>query len=116
RTSRDKAPPNSARERAPCAEPRTSCRAPQAYSRYSAAMRQTLRLLALIVAVSLALATGAFLHLRRSLPQVDGEIRLAGVEAPIEILREANGIPHIYARSLADVYFGLGFVHAQDRL
>ena len=79
-------------------------------------MRQTLRLLALIVAVSLALATGAFLHLRRSLPQVDGEIRLAGVEAPIEILREANGIPHIYARSLADVYFGLGFVHAQDRL
>jgi len=79
-------------------------------------MRQTLRVLALIVAIGLALATGAFLHLRRSLPQIDGDIRLAGVEAPIEILRDAHGIPHIYAGSLADVYFGLGFVHAQDRL
>jgi penicillin amidase len=79
-------------------------------------MRQTLRILSLIVAISLALTVGAYLHLRRSLPQVEGEIRLAGVEAPIEILRDAHGIPHIYARSLADVYFGLGFVHAQDRL
>jgi len=79
-------------------------------------MRQTLRILALIVAISLAFALAAFLHLRRSLPQVDGEIRLAGVEAPVEILRDAHGIPHIYARSLADVYFGLGFAHAQDRL
>ncbi|HUQ24296.1 MAG TPA: penicillin acylase family protein, partial [Burkholderiales bacterium] len=37
-------------------------------------------------------------------------------DAPVEILRDANGIPHIFARSIADAYFGLGFVHAQDRL
>ncbi len=79
-------------------------------------MRQTLRILSLILAVTVALAIGAFLHLRRSLPQTEGEIRLTGGEAPVEILRDAHGIPHIYARSLADVYFGLGFVHAQDRL
>src|SRR6185295_16192962 len=59
---------------------------------------------------------GAFLHLRRSLPQTEGEIRLTGGEAPVEVLRDANGIPHIYARSIADAYFALGFVHAQDRL
>jgi len=79
-------------------------------------MRQALRILSLILSVVLALAIGAFLHLRRSLPQVDGEIRLAGLEAPVEILRDANGIPHLFARSTADVYFALGFVHAQDRL
>ena len=79
-------------------------------------MRQALRILSLILAVSIALAAGAFLHLRRSLPQTEGEIRLTGGEAPVEILRDANGIPHIYARSIADAYFGLGFVHAQDRL
>jgi penicillin amidase len=79
-------------------------------------MRQTLRILTLTVVFLLALALGAFLHLRRSLPQTEGEIRLTGGEAPVEILRDAHGIPHIYARSLADVYFGLGFAHAQDRL
>ena len=79
-------------------------------------MRKTLRILSLIVAISLALAAGAFLHVRRSLPQTEGEIRLAGVTAPVEILRDAHGIPHIFARSTDDAYFALGFVHAQDRL
>lgn len=54
--------------------------------------------------------------LRTSLPTIDGEIAVAGLDAEIEILREANGVPHIYAASEADAYFGLGFVHAQDRL
>jgi penicillin amidase len=79
-------------------------------------MRQTLRILSLIVVFSLALALGAVLHLRRSLPQTEGEVRLTGGEAPVEILRDANGIPHLYARSIADASFALGFVHAQDRL
>jgi len=79
-------------------------------------MRQTLRILSLIFVVFLALAAGAYLHLRRSLPQVDGEIVLAGPEAPVEILRDPHGIPHIFARSIADASFALGFVHAQDRL
>ena len=79
-------------------------------------MRKTLRVLALIVAIPLALAIGAFFHMRRSLPQVEGEIRLAGLQAPVEIARDANGIPHVFAGSIADAYFALGFVHAQDRL
>jgi penicillin amidase len=79
-------------------------------------MRQTLRILSLILAVLLALGVGAYLHLRRSLPQVEGEIVLAGPEAPIEVLRDPHGVPHIFARSMADASFALGFVHAQDRL
>lgn len=63
----------------------------------------------------LSLAAG-YLALRSSLPTMDGEIALSGLDGNIEILREANGVPHIYAASQADAYFGLGFVHAQDRL
>ena len=51
-----------------------------------------------------------------SQPQIDGEIRLTGLGAPIDIVRDAEGIPHIYAKSTDDAYFALGFVHAQDRL
>ena len=46
-----------------------------------------------------------------------GDRTLAGpVGATVEILRDRAGIPHIYAASTADLYFGLGFAMAQDRL
>src|SRR5467141_2854323 len=64
-----------------------------------------------------ALAAGAFGYLlRRPLPALDGEIRLAGLTAPVEIVRDTWGIPHISARDPLDAYFGQGFCHAQDRL
>src|SRR5205823_2645542 len=64
-----------------------------------------------------ALAGAAGLHyLRRSLPQIDGTIRVAGVSAPIEIVRDADAIPHVFAANKADALFGLGYLHAQDRL
>lgn len=53
---------------------------------------------------------------RSSLPKADGSVTLAGVNAPIDIVRDKEGIPHIYAKSNGDAYFALGFVHAQDRL
>jgi penicillin G amidase len=53
---------------------------------------------------------------RRRLPQVEGEINLGGLNAPVEILRDRWGIPHIYAKSTADALYAQGFVHAQDRL
>ena len=34
----------------------------------------------------------------------------------VEVLRDRAGVPHVYASSTADVYFGLGFAMAQDRL
>src|SRR5207248_4378025 len=40
----------------------------------------------------------------------------ASVGAAVEIIRDRAGVPHIYAESTADVYFGLGFAMAQDRL
>jgi acyl-homoserine lactone acylase PvdQ len=34
----------------------------------------------------------------------------------VEILRDRAGVPHQYAATTADLYFGLGFAMAQDRL
>ena len=75
-----------------------------------------LRTVLAVVVVSGLLAGGGYAYLRRSLPQTEGALTLAGLDAPVEILRDAYGIPHIYARSADDAYFALGFVHAQDRL
>ncbi len=53
---------------------------------------------------------------RTRLPQIDGEIKLEGLSAPVEIIRDHWGVPHIYADTIEDSLFGQGFVHAQDRL
>ncbi|MBV9545062.1 MAG: penicillin acylase family protein, partial [Chloroflexi bacterium] len=34
----------------------------------------------------------------------------------VEILRDRAGVPHVHAQSTADLYFGLGFAMAEDRL
>src|SRR5438270_11223962 len=40
----------------------------------------------------------------------------APLNGKVEILRDRAGVPHVYASSTADLYFGLGFAMAQDRL
>ncbi|TAK85996.1 MAG: penicillin acylase family protein [Betaproteobacteria bacterium] len=69
----------------------------------------------LLIVIALGIA-GGDLFLRRSLPVTSGEIAVAGLAAPVEILRDRYGIPHIFAQSEQDAHFALGFVHAQDRL
>ena len=63
----------------------------------------------------LLLAAG-YAYLRLSLPQTKGEIRVPGLGAAVEVLRDRYGIPHIFAGSPEDASFALGFAHAQDRL
>ena len=69
-----------------------------------------------VVLLAILAVAGLYLYARRSLPVVDGTIAVAGLRAPIDIIRDADGIPHVYASSKLDALFGLGFVHAQDRL
>src|SRR5438876_2463192 len=64
-----------------------------------------------------AVAAGALGYLlRRPLPQLDGELRVKGLNGPVEIVRDRWGIPHISAHDALDAFFGQGFCHAQDRL
>lgn len=71
--------------------------------------------LTLVTLIVLGLA-GLTTWLWQSLPQIEGSISVLGPTAPVEILRDDFGIPHIYASSPNDAYFGLGYAHAQDRM
>src|SRR5262245_34771640 len=53
---------------------------------------------------------------KRVLAQLDGEVTLAGLRAPVEVLRDRWGVAHVYARNADDLFFAQGFVAAQDRL
>jgi len=53
---------------------------------------------------------------RACLPQLDGTVQVAGLSAPVEVLRDARGVPHLRASSLDDLFFAQGYVTAQDRL
>ena len=83
---------------------------------YPFAVQILLRVVFAAVALAAMGAGAAYMYLRQSLPQVEGEIRVAGLAKPAEVLRDAYGVPHIYAQSLADAAHALGYVHAQDRL
>src|SRR5262249_15631360 len=54
---------------------------------------------------------------KSSLPQVEGTVlHVPGLGAPVQVLRDAQGMPHIRAHSMEDVCFAQGYVTAQDRL
>jgi len=69
-----------------------------------------------VVAILLIALLSGYLYLRSSLPQLNGGLALPGLSGPVEIVRDANAVPHIFAKSSRDAYFALGFVHGQDRL
>jgi penicillin amidase len=73
-------------------------------------------LLIVVLAALPALAGGYFWYRAASQPQIAGTLKAGGAGAPLDIVRDAEGVPHIYAASPHDAYFGLGFAHAQDRL
>ena len=68
----------------------------------------------LVVAVVAAVAAG-FWQVRRGYPQYDGQVALAGLTGEVEVLRNAYGIPTIYADTAEDLFRAQGYVHAQDR-
>lgn len=73
----------------------------------------------LLVAVLLlvgAVAVTVGVYFQRAAPLSDGALVLDGLRADLRIERDRHGIPSIRAGSLEDASFGLGFVHAQDRL
>ena len=52
----------------------------------------------------------------RSLPDYTDDVTVRGISAPVEIVRDNANVPHIFGATDEDVFFGLGFAHAQDRM
>lgn len=73
-------------------------------------------ILALLLITAIALPAGAYLAIiRPALPQLEGDLVLDGLTAPVTVHRDSSGIPHIVAENARDLFYAQGFVTAQDR-
>ena len=76
-------------------------------------------LLSVVLAILLilvgAIAYGWFVA-HSALPQLDGRLQINGLSAPVTVTRDGHGVPTIEAATLEDLFFGQGYVTAQDRL
>ncbi|OIJ44081.1 penicillin acylase family protein [Massilia timonae] len=75
----------------------------------------TLRTVGALLALVLLALLAAWLFLRASLAQLDGEHRVAGLVGQVKVERDAAGVPLISGASRLDVAYATGFVHGQER-
>lgn len=78
--------------------------------------RWLLRLSILSIALIVLVAAMVWYFATRSLPDYAATHPVRGITAPVEIVRTAEAVPHIFGKTDEDVFFALGFAHAQDRL
>ncbi|MEM9334067.1 MAG: penicillin acylase family protein [Pseudomonadota bacterium] len=74
-----------------------------------------IRTLAGLILIAAVAAAGAWALLRASLPELDGELVVAGLEDSATIERDEQGIATITASNRRDLAFATGYAHAQDR-
>ena len=75
-----------------------------------------IRLAAVLVGLAVLTVVLIYYLASRSLPDYDATLEMANLNAPVEIVRDNANVPHILAKTDHDVFFALGFAHAQDRL
>lgn len=78
--------------------------------------RWFVRITVFAIVMAVVSVIGVYYLASRSLPDYDKTITLTGADDIIDIVRDTANVPHIFAHSDEDVYFGLGYAHAQDRL
>ncbi len=78
--------------------------------------RWLLRLFTGLVVLIAAVSMVSYYFLSRSLVDYSENFTLSGVTAPVEVVRNNANVPHIFGETDEDVFFALGFAHAQDRL
>src|SRR6476660_934620 len=95
----------------------TSVAAPRARKGLTGILLRIIFWILLLVIIAGTLAFLWFYNGARSaLPQLDGTISVAGLQAPVSVVRDTHGVPHITATKLKDLFFAQGYVTAQDRL
>jgi len=71
-------------------------------------------LLVLLVLV-VAAGSGGIWAVRAPMPGYGGELHIAGLTAPVTVLRDDHAIPQLYASNADDLFTAQGYVHAQER-
>jgi penicillin amidase len=63
-----------------------------------------------------AVVAFAYFVARSALPQLDGNLTVKGLSAPVKVTRDSHGVPAIEAATLEDLFLAQGYITAQDRL
>ena len=79
-------------------------------------MRWIVRLLVVLVLVIVLVPAGLIAWLKISAPKPTGDVQLAGLGAPVDLVWDDHAVPHIFAPTMRDAYRVLGWAHARDRL
>ncbi len=79
-------------------------------------IRTVLKILVGVVLFGAVLAFFGYRLLTRSLPEIEGRLALEILKQPVDVYRDAWGVPHVLARNARDLYRAVGYVTAQDRL
>ena len=80
------------------------------------AFRWLIRIVSGLIALGVVAALLAYYILSRSLVDYNEDFTVTGIAAPVEIVRNNDNVPHIFGKTDEDVFYALGFAHAQDRL
>ena len=70
----------------------------------------------ILIIVGGAAVAGLHLYVANSKPVIEGELAVSILDEDVEVTRDGVGVPHIVAKSDADLYRAQGYVQAQDRL
>jgi len=85
-------------------------------SRRSPVTRIIVWLFLAVLLVVAALVAYAYYVVYSALPQLDGQVQIRGLSAPVTVTRDGHGVPAIEAATFEDLFFAQGYVTAQDRL
>ncbi|MBX2797014.1 MAG: penicillin acylase family protein [Myxococcales bacterium] len=75
-----------------------------------------MRALPILLALTPACSLFKLAALERSFPPIDGTRVEQTAPTSVQIRRDVHGVPHVQADSEAGGWYGLGYVHGQDRL
>ncbi len=91
---------------------------PSRWQRFRAAPRPlrvtTYVVLVVVLALVVALVVGVVV-VRRPLPETAGRLTVAGLGAPVEVVRDEHGVPQLYADTSEDLFLAQGYVTASER-
>lgn len=75
-----------------------------------------MKILKWLILALILMAMGSYFFIISKHPTRSGELKLEGLTAPVTVIYDTYGVPHIEAENDEDMYLAFGYVHAQDRL
>ena len=78
-------------------------------------LKWLIRALVSVCLIATALAVVSYNLAVRSLPNYKQSFVSAKITDEVKIIRDSSNVPHVFSENINDVFFGLGYAHAQDR-